>query len=144
MPDEQHDALTAFQIARRRGYRFSEQRWLESLKGERGEKGDKGDRGDRGPRGLDGKDGRDAPPVGDLVSQVLALVPTPKNGVDGRDGQDGELPAPVPWKATFERGPNRLTSRLLLKSAEGESWVGNVMRDPFGSIAEVEFVPTTV
>ena len=133
MLDDEPDALTAFQIARRKGYRFSEQRWLESLKGERGERGEKGDRGDRGPRGfagengINGRDGRD--------------------GIDGKngvDGQDGRLPDPIPWTAVFERDANRLATKLHVKSADGAAWTGNVMRDPFGTIAEVEFIPVNI
>jgi hypothetical protein len=134
MPDE-HDALTAFQLARRKGYRFSEQRWLESLKGERGDRGEKGERGDRGPRGLNGQNGKDGRSGRDGING--------KDGRNGVDGQDGTLPAPIPWKATFERDANRLTKRMHIKAADGAAWTGNVLRDPFGAIAEVEFVPVT-
>lgn len=135
MTEDDTDALTAFQLARRRGYRYSEQRWLESLRGEPGPRGEKGDRGERGPRGfagergVDGRDGRDG-----------------RDGIDGKngaDGVDGTLPDPVPWKATFDRGPNRLTRSIRIVSADGVAWKADVQRDPTGLIAEVQFSPVT-
>lgn len=131
--DEQHDALTAFQLARRKGYRFSEQRWLESLKGERGERGEKGDRGDRGPRGLNGDPGLHGRDGRDGING--------KDGLNGIDGIDGALPPPVRWKGTFERDAQRLVKKIRLKADDGVEWDGNVSRDNFGAMSEVEFVP---
>ena len=133
--DQPNDALTAFQLARRKGYRFSEQRWLESLKGDRGEPGVKGDRGERGPRGLPGENGIDGRHGRDGSDGI--------NGKDGRNGADGTLPDPVPWSAKFERGMNRLTNKVRMRSADGDEWVGNVQRDLYGDVAVIEFVPVS-
>ena len=133
--DQPDDALTAFQLARRKGYRFSEQRWLESLKGDRGDRGEKGDRGERGPRGLNGQNGIDGRHGRDGSNGI--------DGKAGRDGQDGTLPDPVPWTVAFERDLHRRTTTLRLKSADGDAWTGNVHRDLYGDIDEVEFVPLT-
>lgn len=56
-----------------------------------GKAGEEGRPGERGEKGADGLPGRDAPAV-DLeavVTKVLALVPTPKDGTNGTNGKDG-------------------------------------------------------
>lgn len=131
MPDEDiGDALTAYQLARRRGYRFSEQRWLESLRGDPGPRGEKGERGERGPRGLPGEPGR---PGRDG-----------RDGIDGRNGIDGlpaQLPPAVRWKATFVRDDDRWVKQIRMRSEDGAAWDGNVSRDRDGMVNEIEFVP---
>ena len=125
---------TAYQIARRHGYRFSEEQWLKSLQGPAG-KGEKGERGDRGPRGLNGADGKDGRDGRDGADGI--------NGKDGRDGVDGELPLPEPWKGRVERDPvTKLANKVHIKSTSGEAWEGRFTRPhqhaPFD---EFEFVP---
>ena len=53
--------------------------------------GAKGEPGVAGKDGAPGINGKDAPPVDieQVVSKVLALVPTPKDGARGSDGRDG-------------------------------------------------------
>lgn len=122
---------SAYEIARRHGYRFSEEQWLKSL-GRAGDKGPRGERGDRGPRGLPGADGRNGIDGRDG-----------RNGIDGKDGLNGlngVLPEPVPWTGIWERDMNRMTTRIRVKSVQG-AWDAVITRDPTQAIQEVEFIP---
>ena len=133
MHDTPGHGKSAYEIARARGYRFSEEQWLKSLRGQPGAPGEKGDRGERGPRGFDGAHGRNGVDGKDG-----------RDGIDGKagtDGRDGALPEPVPWTAKFERGINRLTQTIRIKSAQGERWRADVLRDATGIIDEVQFIP---
>lgn len=114
------DGLSAYEIARAKGYRGTVAAWLDSLKG---------------PPGRDGKDGADVDPaeVQSLVERAVAEIPRPRDGSDGRNGNDGERglkgdqgapgadakPVPlVPWLADYERDPETdLTQKVTLKPA---------------------------
>jgi hypothetical protein len=125
LSDEEVEAgESAYQVARRNGYRFSEARWLQSLQGAHGKDGAQGPRGEQGIPGPQGPPGRD--------------------GVDGRDGLDGEpgeLPAPVPWTATFERDASRQVVRMRIQSADGQRWKAVVRRDAMGMVQDVSITP---
>lgn len=127
---------TAYEIARRHGYRFSEEQWLKSLQGA-GTPGTKGERGERGPRGLpgtDGKQGRDGQDGRDGI-----------DGKNGLNGRDGAMPDPVPWTATIERDPQtKLAKAARILSSEGDRWEAQIVRaHPSAPFDEVRFVPLT-
>lgn len=102
------DGLSAYEIARAKGFNGTAQEWLASLKGE---------------PGRDGKDGISVEPaeVRALVERAVAEIPRPQDGTNGRDGKDGKngsrglkgdtgpagadasQPPRVPWQALFTR-----------------------------------------
>lgn len=123
------DGLSAFEIARAKGFVGDEAAWLASLVGPRGEKGDKGE------------DGRSVDPAEVLVAvaQAVALIPPAKEGepgppgprgergLPGKDGQPAELPPLVPWRANYQRDPETLLTTAVLAGPAGQAPVVKVV-----------------
>lgn len=142
-PRDGLDGLSAFEIARLRGFQGTDAEWLESLKGEPGRDG------------ADGEPGKSVDPaeVDALVRRAVEAIPRPRDGINGQDGKRGEKgepgdnakpPPAVPYVATFTRDPE--TQRTLSmyvepKSGNGQAWsvIPRPGRD--GVWAEVEINP---
>ena len=73
--DRGADGLSAYEIAKEKGFSGTQQEWITSLKGEKGADGEKGEKGDAGPVGPQGPQG----------------IPGEKgqDGVIGKDGTPG-------------------------------------------------------
>lgn len=126
------DALSAYQIARLHGFRFSEKRWLESLKGERGPRGEDGQQGERGPRGLRGEAG--------LPGKDGDCGDRGERGERGLPGLDAHVPDRVPAVATFERNAQNLTT-LVRVSSENGNWHLKPERNQQGFMTTVDIIP---
>lgn len=92
------DGLSAYELARAKGFPGTLDEWLASLKGKDGRDGEPGQSGrdgldgKDGAPGADGRDGRDGKDG----------APGPR-GARGPAGKDASPPAAVPWMASFER-----------------------------------------
>jgi hypothetical protein len=110
------DGLSAYEIAKAKGFKGTADEWLESLRGAPGrdgvdgidgKEGLPGPRGEPGPPGRDGRDGRDG-----------------IDGKDGRDGKDATRAPAVTHEAQFTRDDEGQTVLMTVapKSGRGQRW----------------------
>lgn len=142
----EHDGLpgeSAFDIARREGFRGTRAEWLASLRGVPGDpgpigpSGPEGPRGEIGPEGPRGRDGLDGERGKDG-----AMGPRGPRGPRGLPGKDAQAAVDLPWQVVFEWDGNQVISAFVIPSASGlRTWRVSPLRDPNGRMTGASLEP---
>lgn len=132
MAEDGLDGLSAYQIARKRGFAGTQDEWLLSLRGKEGAKGEKGEKGERGlvgPPGIDGRDGIDGEQgqagIRGEKGERGERGPQGKAGERGKEGLDG-FNGWTPHLAVVEHGERRVL--------QVEDWFGGTADKPASGV----------